>query len=150
MINTNLCSLYTSIITMMSYCRLHVRIYQNQNTKELISPRKMSHKHNNKDLSRLRQLSPGMRVQTQYINATRGTSRGRSPVKMRNHSKFMLLSWSHVQSCVYIKLHTMELEGCPVKWYCQDVTSNYSLKVAYVGCLTLFITLITNAYNIPF
>ena len=32
----------------------------NQQTRELISARKTSHKHNNKDLSRLRKLSPGI------------------------------------------------------------------------------------------
>ena len=37
----------------------------NQRTRELISTRKMSHKHSNKDLSRLI---------TRYINSTRGTS----------------------------------------------------------------------------
>ena len=44
-----------------------------QHTRELISAQKTSHKHNNKDVSRLR-LSPGICVNTRYINSTRGTS----------------------------------------------------------------------------
>ena len=40
---------------------------------ELNSAQKMPHECN-KDPSRLRQLSPGMQVNTRYINATRGTS----------------------------------------------------------------------------
>ena len=39
---------------------------QNHHTRELISARNTSHKHN-KDLSRLRELSPGMRVNTRNI-----------------------------------------------------------------------------------
>ena len=39
---------------------------QNQPTRELISTQKTSHRHS-KDLSRLRQLSPGMRVNTRYV-----------------------------------------------------------------------------------
>ena len=42
------------------------------NKEELISAQKMTHKHNNKDLGRLWQLSPGMRVNTRYINSIRG------------------------------------------------------------------------------
>ena len=34
----------------------------------------MSHKHDEKDLSRLRSLSPGVRVNSRYINSTTGTS----------------------------------------------------------------------------
>ena len=45
-----------------------------QHTRELISARKTSHKYNNKDLRRLQYLSPGMRVNTRYINSTRATS----------------------------------------------------------------------------
>ena len=41
--------------------------------KSSISTRITSHKYNNKDLSRLRLLSHGMRVNTRYINSTRGT-----------------------------------------------------------------------------
>ena len=38
-----------------------------QHTRELISAREMSHRHNsNKDLSRLRYVSPGMRVNTRH------------------------------------------------------------------------------------
>ena len=42
--------------------------------RELISAQNMQHKHNNKDLSRLRYLSPAMSVNTRYINSTRDTS----------------------------------------------------------------------------
>ena len=45
---------------------------EHQHTRELISARKMSHKHNNKDLSRLGWLLTGMRVNTRYIKSTRG------------------------------------------------------------------------------
>ena len=44
-----------------------------QHTRELISAQMTSHKHNNKDVSRLR-LSPSICVNTRYINSTRGTS----------------------------------------------------------------------------
>ena len=69
---------------------------QNRYTREFISARKTSHKHNEKDLGRLRQLSagvcvnykvrkpqqrhitsPGMCVNTRSVNSTRGTSSGR-------------------------------------------------------------------------
>ena len=40
----------------------------------------MSHRHNNKDLSRLRRHSLGMWVNTRYINSTRGTSSSWSPL----------------------------------------------------------------------
>ena len=43
----------------------------NTEIRELISARNTSHKYNNKDLSRLRYLSPGMRVNTKCINSTR-------------------------------------------------------------------------------
>ena len=36
----------------------------------------MSHKHNNKDLSHLQQLSSGMQPNTKYINTTKGISSG--------------------------------------------------------------------------
>ena len=68
---------------------------QNRYTREFISARKTSHKHNEKDLGRLRQLSagmcvnykvdklqqrhitsPGMCVNTRSVNSTRGTSSG--------------------------------------------------------------------------
>ena len=42
----------------------------NKHTRELISTQTTSHKHNNKDPSRLQSLSPGMRVNARY----RGTS----------------------------------------------------------------------------
>ena len=45
-----------------------------QHARELITAWKTSHKHNNKDLSRLWQLSPGMHVNTRDMNSTRGTS----------------------------------------------------------------------------
>ena len=38
-------------------------------TKELICARKTSHIHNNKDLNGLQELSPGMHVNTRYINS---------------------------------------------------------------------------------
>ena len=41
-------------------------LVQNQHTRELINARNMSHKHNNKDPSLLRYLSPGVRVNTRY------------------------------------------------------------------------------------
>ena len=41
--------------------------------RELISARMASHKHDNKDTSRLRKLSPGKRVNTRYVNSTRCT-----------------------------------------------------------------------------
>ena len=46
----------------------------NLHIREIINARKTSHKHNNKDLSRLRKLSPGMRVNTWYRHSPRGTS----------------------------------------------------------------------------
>ena len=46
----------------------------NQHTREITSVQKTSHKHNNKDLSYLRYLSPVTRVNTKYINSTRVTS----------------------------------------------------------------------------
>ena len=55
------------------------------NTRELISARKTSHKYN-KDLSRLRQLSPGTRVNTRYINCTRGTSSGNFQAGLFNNT----------------------------------------------------------------
>ena len=45
---------------------------QNQHTRELIIARNTQHNYNNKDLSRLRWLSPGMRANTRYKNTTRG------------------------------------------------------------------------------
>ena len=51
-----------------------VLLVKNQHTKELISTRKTSHKHSNKDLSHLQQPSPGMQAHTRYMNSTRGTS----------------------------------------------------------------------------
>ena len=49
------------------------RFLQNQHTRKVISTQKTSHKHNHKDPSRLRYLSPGMHVNTRSINSTRGT-----------------------------------------------------------------------------
>ena len=48
---------------------------QNQQTRELISAWKSSHKHNNKDLSSIRWLSPGMQVNKRCVNSTRSTSK---------------------------------------------------------------------------
>ena len=45
---------------------------QNQQTRQLINAQKISHKYNSKDLSRLQQVSPGLRVNTRYINIYRG------------------------------------------------------------------------------
>ena len=42
-------------------------LVQNQHTRELISVRKKSHKHINKDLSHLQLLSPGMHVMGMYL-----------------------------------------------------------------------------------
>ena len=47
---------------------------QNQHTRELIRAWKTSHKYNNKDPSCLRELSPGICVNTRYTNSTRGIS----------------------------------------------------------------------------
>ena len=41
---------------------------RNNNQGRLFSPRKTSRKHNSKDLNLLRYFSPGMRVNTRYIN----------------------------------------------------------------------------------
>ena len=41
---------------------------------EIISVRRTSHEDNNKGLNRLRQLSPGPRVNTTHINSPKGTS----------------------------------------------------------------------------
>ena len=43
--------------------------HKNQHARQLISTLKMSHKHNNKDLSQLQWPSPGMRVNTMCINS---------------------------------------------------------------------------------
>ena len=48
---------------------------QNQQTRELISAWKSSHKRNNKDLSSIRWLPPGMWVNKRCVNSTRGTSK---------------------------------------------------------------------------
>ena len=40
---------------------------KNQRLTELIQAPKTSHNHDNSELSRLRQLPPGMRVNTKYI-----------------------------------------------------------------------------------
>ena len=45
-----------------------------QHAREIISARKTSRKHNNKDPSRLRELSPRWRVKTRHINSTKRTS----------------------------------------------------------------------------
>ena len=45
-----------------------------QHAREIISARKTSRTHNNKDPSRLRELSPRWRVKTRYINSTKRTS----------------------------------------------------------------------------
>ena len=61
---------------------LHMKTWDcerhNQHTKELISIKKMSINHN-KDMTHLWQLSSGMRVNTRYINSTRGTAYHRQP-----------------------------------------------------------------------
>ena len=44
-----------------------------QQTKELITSQQTSHKHNNKDLSRLRQIPPDMRVNAMYQSPTKST-----------------------------------------------------------------------------
>ena len=49
-------------------------VQKSQNTRELISARKTSHTYNARDPSRQRLLSPGIRVNTRYINSTRGTA----------------------------------------------------------------------------
>ena len=46
---------------------------ESHQTRELIYTRQTSHKQNNKDLSRLTYFSPGMRVNTRYINLTKRT-----------------------------------------------------------------------------
>ena len=56
-----------------SILRMWSCLPRKQQTMDLISSRKTSHGHN-KDVSRLRYLLPGMRVNTWYINSTRGTS----------------------------------------------------------------------------
>ena len=44
----------------------------NEHTRELISAQQMSHKHNSTGPSCLQHLSPGMSVNTRYINSTKG------------------------------------------------------------------------------
>ena len=61
-------------MTECSLDRQNSSLHANRQTGELISPRQTSHEHNNEDLSRLRQLSPGMRVNTRYTNSTKGTT----------------------------------------------------------------------------
>ena len=51
----------------------YVSITLNEQTRELISARMTSHKHDNKDTSRLPKLSPGKRINTRYLNSTRCT-----------------------------------------------------------------------------
>ena len=46
----------------------------NNKEGELISARKTSHGQDNKDVNYLRELSPGMRVNTRYKNSTNSTS----------------------------------------------------------------------------
>ena len=53
--------------------RKHVLNAVYQHTSELITAPKSSHKQDNKDLSRLRYLSTGVRVNTRYINSTGAT-----------------------------------------------------------------------------
>ena len=56
----------------------HRTDHLNQNqarTRELISAQMTSHKHSKKALSCLRQLSPGVRENTRYINSTRSVSK---------------------------------------------------------------------------
>ena len=48
--------------------------FSHHQTRELISARETSPEHINKDLSRLGEISHGMRVSTRHINSTRGTS----------------------------------------------------------------------------
>ena len=52
-------------------------LLQNQHTRELTSAPKMSPR-TTQNWSRLRQLSPGTRANTRYINSTIGTTRGAS------------------------------------------------------------------------
>ena len=44
---------------------------QDQQTRELISAQDITHRHNDKDPSCLWLLSPGMQVNTRYINSNR-------------------------------------------------------------------------------
>ena len=57
------------VLTQFSLTSLHLL-----HTRGLICAWKSSHKHSNKDLSHLQKRSPGMCVNTSYINSTRGTS----------------------------------------------------------------------------
>ena len=74
--------------------RTHV---QTQHTRDLISAQKASHKHNNKDLSHLGQLSPSGRVKYErYISSTKGTSH---PPLVHPHTAWL---WGRNSSGVYI------------------------------------------------
>ena len=72
-------------------------LVQNQHTRELISARSTSHKHNNKDLCN----SPGMRVTTRYINSTRVTA---SKPHQRPESPTVTFTW-HASKYKVHKLH---------------------------------------------
>ena len=68
-----------AIIYALDYVRvveimIRIEFCVHQETRETISVQKTAHKHTNKDLSSLRSESPGIRVNTRYINSTRGTS----------------------------------------------------------------------------
>ena len=45
-------------------------LLQNQYSRDLINVRKMFHKHSNKDLSYLQELSPGMQVNANQVSVT--------------------------------------------------------------------------------
>ena len=68
-------------------------LVQNQQVRESIKRSKESHRRNNKDPSPLQQLTPGMGVNTRYVNAQRPESPTVTPTwhaskyKLRKHTK---------------------------------------------------------------
>ena len=89
-----------------------------QHARELLSAQKTSH-NNNKDVSRLR-FSPGICVNTRYINSTRGTSSGTQILRGRGTAdvplvEFMYLVFTHMPSeCRRRRLRPLLLCLCDI------------------------------------
>jgi len=99
-----------------------------QHTRELTSARNTSHKHNNKDLSRLWSLSPGMRVNTRYTNSTRSTS------EVGSSTLYLLACQVTVTVVTYIRLYTRYI-NLPLMYFWWSLCTMY-LLVCQVRVIT--------------
>ena len=94
------------------------RFPQNQHTRELITAQKTSPKHNNKDPSPLRYLSPGMHVNTRYVNSTRGTSSKRRTFGGVMYLVFESATGGIYVPCIYVHARWPLLQVTPLLCLC--------------------------------